>query len=162
MQQVKEVTSLCPEEATPYVGEALTRLREEVKNESTVLGFVGAPFTLACYIVEGESSKMYTHMKTLMFSQPAVLHALLDKLADSIADYVRYQVSDPNINPCVSSLFTDKNASNNHWCGRDSSLPALVYPIDALKLHHKDCKMHKLEIHGKVANADIQNKIFTY
>lgn len=92
MQQVREVTPLIPEEATPYVGEALTRLREEVKNESTVLGFVGAPFTLACYIVEGESSKQYTNMKRLMFSQPAVLHALMDKLADSIADYVRYQV----------------------------------------------------------------------
>ena len=87
------MTTLNPQEATPYVGEALTRLREEVKNESTVLGFVGAPFTLACYIVEGESSKMYLNMKTLMFSQPAVLHALLDKLADNIADYVRYQVS---------------------------------------------------------------------
>jgi hypothetical protein len=86
---------LVPEEATPYVGEALTRLREEVGNQSTVLGFVGAPFTLACYIVEGESSKMYTHMKTLMFKEPAVLHALLDKLADSIADYVRYQVPPP-------------------------------------------------------------------
>lgn len=91
LEQVKQVTSLVPEEATPYVGEALTRLREEVGNQSTVLGFVGAPFTLACYIVEGESSKMYTHMKTLMFKEPAVLHALLDKLADSIADYVRYQ-----------------------------------------------------------------------
>lgn len=89
---MREVTPLIPEEATPYVGEALTRLREEVKNESTVLGFVGAPFTLACYIVEGESSKQYTNMKRLMFSQPAVLHALMDKLADSIADYVRYQV----------------------------------------------------------------------
>ena len=91
VQQVKEVCRLVPEEATPYVGEALTRLREEVGNESTVLGFVGAPFTLACYIVEGESSKMYANIKTMMFKDPAILHALLDKLADNIADYVRYQ-----------------------------------------------------------------------
>lgn len=90
---MREVSTLTPQEATPYVGEALTRLREEVGNQATVLGFVGAPFTLASYIVEGESSKMYTNIKTLMFKEPAVLHALLDKLADNIAEYVRYQVS---------------------------------------------------------------------
>lgn len=78
--------------SVPYVAEALTRLREEVGNQSTVLGFVGAPFTLATYIVEGGSSKNYTHMKRLMFTQPEVLHAFLSKMADNIADYVRYQV----------------------------------------------------------------------
>lgn len=55
MDQVKAVTPLVPEESVPFVGEALRRLRAEVGNESTVLGFVGAPFTLATYIVEGES-----------------------------------------------------------------------------------------------------------
>lgn len=54
--------------------------------------FVGAPFTLASYIVEGGSSKNYTHIKRLAFAQPDVLHALLSKLADNVADYVRYQV----------------------------------------------------------------------
>ena len=83
------------EEATPYVGEALRRLRAEVGNESAVLGFVGAPFTLASYIVEGGSSKNFTHIKRLAFSAPDVLHALLEKLAESIADYVRYQVGVP-------------------------------------------------------------------
>lgn len=92
LQQVKQVTRLVPEESTPYVGEALRRLRDEVKNEATVLGFVGAPFTLASYIVEGKGSKVYPNLKRLMFSEPAVIHALLDKLADGIADYVRYQV----------------------------------------------------------------------
>ena len=52
-QQVKGVTPLVPEESVPFVGEALRQLRAEVGNASTVLGFVGAPFTLATYIVEG-------------------------------------------------------------------------------------------------------------
>ena len=63
----------------------------QVGSKSTVLGFVGAPFTLASYIVEGGSSRNYTHIKRLAFGQPAVLHALLTKLADNVADYVRYQ-----------------------------------------------------------------------
>ena len=94
-QQVKQVTALCAEEATPYVGEALRRLRAEVGNQAAVLGFVGAPFTLASYIVEGGSSSKYTHIKRLAFSAPDVLHALLGKLADNIADYVRFQVWAP-------------------------------------------------------------------
>jgi uroporphyrinogen decarboxylase len=53
LQQVDAITPLIPEESVPFVGEALRRLRAEVGNQSTVLGFVGAPFTLATYIVEG-------------------------------------------------------------------------------------------------------------
>lgn len=47
------VTPLVPDECVPFVGEALRRLRSEVGNQAAVLGFVGAPFTLATYIVEG-------------------------------------------------------------------------------------------------------------
>ncbi len=47
-----KVTPLVPEESVPFVGQALRTLRAEVGNKSTVLGFVGAPFTLATYIVE--------------------------------------------------------------------------------------------------------------
>ena len=91
MEQVRRVTPLVGEEATPYVGEALRALRQEVGSASTVLGFVGAPFTLATYIVEGGSSNKYTHIKRLAHADPAVLHALCSKLADGIADYVRFQ-----------------------------------------------------------------------
>ncbi|CAM6087041.1 unnamed protein product [Calypogeia fissa] len=91
MEHVAEVRELVPAEAVPYVGEALTALRAEVGNASAVLGFVGAPFTLASYIVEGGSSKNYTVIKRLAFTEPEILHALLQKLAESITIYVRYQ-----------------------------------------------------------------------
>ena len=91
-KQVDAVTELTPEDCVPYVGEALRRLREEVGGgQSTVLGFVGAPFTLATYIVEGGMSKNYTHIKQLMFSNPDVLHGLLQKLADAVVTYIKYQ-----------------------------------------------------------------------
>lgn len=91
MSQVDAVTPLVPEDCVPFVGEALRRLRAEVGTASTVLGFVGAPFTLATYIVEGGMSKNYTHIKQLMFSEPEVLHALLQKLADAVVTYIKYQ-----------------------------------------------------------------------
>nr|GFA94538.1 uroporphyrinogen decarboxylase [Tanacetum cinerariifolium] len=74
--QVKEFT---PEEWVPYVGEALTILRKEVNNEAAVLGFVGAPFTLASYVVEGGSSKNFTKIKKLAFSQPESYQTLCEK-----------------------------------------------------------------------------------
>jgi uroporphyrinogen decarboxylase len=91
MAQVDAVTPLDSEGTCPFVGEALRRLRAEVGNKAAVLGFVGAPFTLATYVVEGGSSKSFTHTKRMAFAQPEILHALLGKMADSVADYVRYQ-----------------------------------------------------------------------
>ncbi|KIY92306.1 uroporphyrinogen decarboxylase [Monoraphidium neglectum] len=91
LEQVKQITKLQAEESCPFVGESLRILRQEVGNQSTVLGFVGAPFTLATYVIEGGSSKSFAHTKRMAFAQPEVLHALLDKLADNVADYVRYQ-----------------------------------------------------------------------
>jgi len=91
MDRVKELKHLDPDASCRYVGETLRILRNEVDPETAVLGFVGAPFTLATYIVEGGSSREYTTIKNMMFQEPEVLHALMSSLADSIADYVRYQ-----------------------------------------------------------------------
>jgi len=57
--QIKNLNKLEPKESMPFVGEVLTRLRQSVGNQATVLGFVGAPWTLAAYVVEGKSSKNY-------------------------------------------------------------------------------------------------------
>eukprot|EP01024_Parvocaulis_polyphysoides_P006888 TRINITY_DN12018_c0_g1_i1.p1 TRINITY_DN12018_c0_g1~~TRINITY_DN12018_c0_g1_i1.p1 ORF type:complete len:391 (-),score=44.97 TRINITY_DN12018_c0_g1_i1:168-1340(-) len=91
LEQVNEVTAFDPEQGTAFVGETLRLLKEEIKNESTLLGFVGAPFTLATYIVEGGSSKSFFNIKRMAFSEPQILHQLLQKLADNVTDYMRYQ-----------------------------------------------------------------------
>ncbi|MEM1395005.1 MAG: uroporphyrinogen decarboxylase [Cyanobacteria bacterium P01_H01_bin.150] len=91
-QQVDNLYSLQPEESLPFIKTILQALREEVGNKSTVLGFVGAPWTLAAYAVEGKGSKTYSIIKNMAFSEPAILHQLLAKLSDSIATYVRYQI----------------------------------------------------------------------
>lgn len=89
---MKKVTKLNPQESVPFVGEALQQVAATVGDTAAVLGFVGAPFTLASYIVEGGSSKNFENIKRMAFSTPETLHALLDKLADNVADYCRYQV----------------------------------------------------------------------
>ncbi|MCG8362606.1 MAG: uroporphyrinogen decarboxylase [Pseudanabaenales cyanobacterium] len=91
-QQVEQLQPLEPEESLPFIRQILQTLRSEVGDQAAVLGFVGSPWTLAAYAVEGKTSKSYSVIKSMAFSQPLILHQLLGKIADSIATYVRYQI----------------------------------------------------------------------
>jgi uroporphyrinogen decarboxylase len=90
--QVDAVHELDPEQHLSFVGKILRTLRQEVGDEAAVLGFVGAPWTLAAYSIEGKGSKDYTIIKSMAFTEPAILHQFLSKLADAIATYVCYQI----------------------------------------------------------------------
>jgi uroporphyrinogen decarboxylase len=90
--QVDNLRTLEPEESLPFIRTILQALRQEVGDKSTVLGFVGAPWTLAAYAVEGKGSKTYSAIKGMAFSDATVLHQLLAKFADAIAIYARYQI----------------------------------------------------------------------
>jgi len=79
-------------EMMSFVGEALTELRKEVGNKSAVLGFIGSPWTLATYIVEGKSSRIYKNIKTMMYSDPETLDAILKHTAEALTEYVRFQI----------------------------------------------------------------------
>ncbi|OLP19366.1 uroporphyrinogen decarboxylase [Leptolyngbya sp. 'hensonii'] len=92
MEQIEQLHALDPETSLPFIRTILQTLRQEVGNQATVLGFVGAPWTLAAYAIEGKSSKDYAVIKRMAFSAPQILHAFLEKLADAIAIYVRYQI----------------------------------------------------------------------
>lgn len=80
------------ERALPFVGETLRTLKKEVAGRATLLGFVGAPFTLAAYTIEGGSSKHCLRTKKMMMYDPALLHAYLEKLATAIGHYACYQI----------------------------------------------------------------------
>jgi|TARA_B110000977_G_scaffold117795_1_gene152059 uroporphyrinogen decarboxylase len=76
----------------PFVGEALGILRKEVGDTAAVLGFVGAPWTLATYIVEGGSSSTYKTIKSMAMQDPETLKSILSAVADAVGDYVGYQI----------------------------------------------------------------------
>lgn len=92
LAQIEQMRPLEPEESLPFIRTILQTLRQEVGNEAAVLGFVGAPWTLAAYAIEGKSSKDYANIKRMAFSEPKMLHQFLGQIADSIATYVRYQI----------------------------------------------------------------------
>ncbi|CAG1001719.1 uroporphyrinogen decarboxylase [Myxococcaceae bacterium] len=82
-----------PVESVPYVFEILRRLREELASrEIPLLGFAGAPFTLAAYLVEGSGSKSFSVMKRMLYSEPRLLSELLELLTEMTVGYLRAQV----------------------------------------------------------------------
>tara|TARA_Y100001970_G_scaffold294041_1_gene446176 strand:- start:7279 stop:8319 length:1041 start_codon:yes stop_codon:yes gene_type:complete len=92
IDQIKKLKNLIPNESLDFVGEVLTELRKDIKNDATLLGFVGSPWTLAAYVVEGKSSKNYSVIKSMAFKEPDLLHKLLDHFATSIGEYLKYQI----------------------------------------------------------------------
>jgi uroporphyrinogen decarboxylase len=93
MDQVKALRSMDdPTSSLPFVAETLKALRAEVNNQSTLLGFIGTPWTLAAYAVEGKADKNCRQTKSMMFNNPEILHAFLDHLAEALGDYACYQI----------------------------------------------------------------------
>ncbi|MFZ7277524.1 uroporphyrinogen decarboxylase [Avibacterium endocarditidis] len=81
-----------PEQELQYVMNAVRTIRRELKGEVPLIGFSGSPWTLATYMVEGGSSKAFTKIKKMLYTDPSTLHLLLDKLADSVALYLNAQI----------------------------------------------------------------------
>jgi uroporphyrinogen decarboxylase len=81
-----------PREALAHVLETIRILRAELRGRVPLIGFGGAPFTLAAYAIEGGPSTTYAHTKAFMYSQPAAWHRLCSRFADLMADYLMAQV----------------------------------------------------------------------
>lgn len=82
-----------PEQEVGYVMESVRQIRRALADRVPLIGFAGAPFTMATYAVEGGGSKDYAHTKALLFGDPASAHRLLDKLARTCAVYLEAQVA---------------------------------------------------------------------
>ncbi len=91
LEDVERLGELNPEEHIPYVLDTIKLLTEEQLNVP-LIGFSGAPFTIASYMVEGGPSKNYTKTKALMYGDPKAWFMLMDKLGDMIIVYVKAQI----------------------------------------------------------------------
>jgi len=93
MQDVNALRIIDAEEATPFVMQAIRLVRRELEGKQAVIGFSGAPFTLACYLIEGRPSRDYALAKSLMYGQPEIWHALMNKLTGVMSRYLLAQIS---------------------------------------------------------------------
>lgn len=88
---VARLRPLVPEESLDYVLTTIRLLVQELP--VPLIGFVGGPFTLASYLIEGRPSRRFLRTKALMYQEPAVWHALLERLTDMAIVYLRAQVA---------------------------------------------------------------------
>jgi len=80
-----------PEEHLGFVLETIRILRRELAQKVPLIGFAGAPFTLATYLIEGGSSKFFFDTKKMMFSDPELYSSLLEKITDCTSRYLKAQ-----------------------------------------------------------------------
>lgn len=91
LEDVAKLGEIHPERDVPYVLETIKILTEE-QLSVPLIGFAGAPFTLASYMIEGGPSKNYNKTKAFMYAQPKAWFALMDKLAETTVTYVKAQI----------------------------------------------------------------------
>ena len=75
-----------------YVGDAIVKTKEGLTSSQTMIGFAGAPFTVASYMIEGSGSKTYTEVKKLRFAETEAFEKILDHIAEVSVDYLYMQV----------------------------------------------------------------------
>jgi uroporphyrinogen decarboxylase len=81
------------EQDVPYVLETIKILRREFEGRVPLIGFGGAPFTLACYMVEGKGSKDFAQIKKMMYGAPEVYAALMEKITEMDRQYLNAQIA---------------------------------------------------------------------
>ncbi|HYE72367.1 MAG TPA: uroporphyrinogen decarboxylase [Blastocatellia bacterium] len=91
-EQIEKLIIPDPVEKTSSVLDTLRLLSRLIDNEVPLIGFAGAPFTLASYMIEGGTSRNFAELKRMMYAEPQTLHKLLDKIADTVILYLNAQI----------------------------------------------------------------------
>lgn len=89
LEGLKQLRPIEPEADVPFVLETVRILKRELGTQRAVIGFSGAPFTLAAYLIEGRPSREFIHTKRMMYNEPALWHALMDRLTSIMIPYLR-------------------------------------------------------------------------
>ncbi|MGH7636748.1 MAG: uroporphyrinogen decarboxylase [Gemmatimonadaceae bacterium] len=92
MAGVAALRPIVPEQDVPFVLETIRLVRRELAPVRGVIGFAGAPFTLASYLVEGRPTRDFVKTKAMMYGEPELWHALMDRLATIMASYLQAQI----------------------------------------------------------------------
>lgn len=93
VNQIEKLASDFPEEKLRYVTDALSMIKHELDGKIPLIGFSGSPWTLACYMIQGQGSKDFALAKKMLFSQPQAMTLLLDKLTHHISEYLNAQIA---------------------------------------------------------------------
>ena len=118
-----------PHKDLGYVMDAVSTIRRELNGRVPLIGFSGSPWTLATYMVEGGSSKDFRQAKALAFNEPATMHALLDKLAQSVVTYLNGQIE---AGAQAVQIFDTWGGALSHGAYKEFSLNYMQKIVDGL------------------------------
>ncbi|HTC24919.1 MAG TPA: uroporphyrinogen decarboxylase [Gemmatimonadales bacterium] len=90
--QLERLRDVVPDEGLGYMLEAIRLARRELGGRVPLIGFAGAPWTLASYMIEGAASRTFPMAKRMLAEQPALAHALLGRLAKAVGEFLKAQV----------------------------------------------------------------------
>jgi len=117
-----------------YVLKGVSTIRKELNGRVPLIGFSGSPWTLATYMVEGGSTKDFRHVKGMMYSQPEVMHQLLDKLAQSVIEYLNGQIK---AGAQAVQIFDTWGGVLSHNAYQEFSLKYMQQIVDGLIREHE-------------------------
>ena len=115
-----------------YVTDAVAMIRRELHGRVPLIGFSGSPWTLATYMIEGQSSRDFARAKTMLYTQPELMHQLLDKLALSVIDYLNAQIS---AGAQVVQIFDTWGGALSHAAYLEFSLAYMQKIVNGLTKH---------------------------
>ncbi|MBC8519178.1 MAG: uroporphyrinogen decarboxylase [Gammaproteobacteria bacterium] len=118
-----------PEGELKYVMDAVRTIRRELDGRVPLIGFAGSPWTLATYMVEGKSSKEYAITKAMMYSDPAMLHKILDVTAKSVTAYLNAQIA---AGAQAVMVFDSWGGALSHDAYKEFSLQYMQQIVDGL------------------------------
>lgn len=119
-----------PDRHVPYVLKALQLLKKEIGDQSTLIGFCGAPWTVACYLIEGGHSENFDQIRRMIVDDPFLLHVLLDKLTVMMISYLEAQIhAGAEVVQVFDSLTV--HLSDQHY--KEFALPYEMRLIEAMK-----------------------------
>jgi uroporphyrinogen decarboxylase len=116
-----------------YVTDAVSMIRRELNGRVPLIGFSGSPWTLATYMIEGQSSRDFARAKTMLYTQPELMHQLLEKLSLSVIDYLNAQI---RAGAQVVQIFDTWGGALSHAAYAEFSLAYMQKIVDGLISHH--------------------------
>jgi uroporphyrinogen decarboxylase len=130
LADIRKLRLFDPEVETGFLMEAIRRIVREVGPEVPVLGFAAAPWTLACYMIEGRTKEGFSTVKSFLYREPAAFRELLHRIAHATIPYLKAQIA---AGAAAVQLF-------DTWCGeldfhdyRDFALPAVQETVSAVR-----------------------------
>ena len=121
---VRRLRNFDPEQETQFVGDAIRAICKEVGPSVPVIGFAAAPWTLACYMIEGRTRGDISHAKQMLRGEPEIVRELLERIARATAEYLKSQIA---AGASVIQLF-------DTWAGELSETEYAAFELPATQL----------------------------